>query len=188
MHGTALNIALLAGAGVLLFALGAVRLALRIGVPGLLLYLGIGMALGENGIGLHFDDVRTARDIGLVALALILAEGGLTTRFTEIRPSLPAAVTMSTWGVAVSVGVTTVIAHYAIGVDWRTAGLVGAVVSATDAAAVFSTLRTLRLPRHLSGVLEAESALNDAPTAILVAVLAAHPSGTVVHALGTIVY
>jgi cell volume regulation protein A len=188
VHETTLNIALLVGAGVLLVALGAVRLALRIGVPGLLLYLGIGMVLGENGIGLHFNDVRTARDIGLIALALILAEGGLTTRFTELRPIAPVAITLATLGVGVSIGVTAVFAHYAVGIDWRAAGIIGAVVSATDAAAVFATLRNLQLPRRLSGILEAESALNDAPSAILVTVLSAHPSGTFAHAVGTVVY
>jgi cell volume regulation protein A len=183
-----LNIALFVGALVLLVALGAVRLAVRIGVPGLLLYLAIGMVLGENGIGLHFDDARTARDIGLIALALILAEGGLSTRWSEIRAGAATAVTLSTVGVAVSVAVTAVVAHLAMGVSWRLAALVGAVVSATDAAAVFSTLRTQRLPRRLAGTLEAESALNDAPTAILVTVLAAkHPSG-VAHAVGSISY
>jgi cell volume regulation protein A len=188
VHQATLNIALLAGAGVLLVALGAVRLALRIGVPGLLLYLGIGMALGDNGIGLHFDDARTARDIGLIGLALILAEGGLTTRWTEIRPGAAVAVTLSTVGVGVSVGVTTVIAHYAVGTGWRSSALLGAVVSATDAAAVFATLRNLRLPRALAGMLEAESALNDAPTAILVTVLAARHAGSVGHAAGVIAY
>ncbi|MFL6241358.1 MAG: potassium/proton antiporter [Actinomycetes bacterium] len=188
MHQTTLNLALLAGAGVLLVALGAVRLALRIGVPGLLLYLAIGIAIGEDGLGLHFDNVQTARDIGLIGLALILAEGGLTTRWEEIKPGAALAATLATWGVAVSVGVTTVIAHYAIDVDWRAAALIGAVVSATDAAAVFSTLRNLRLPRHLAGLLEAESALNDAPTAILVTVLAERNAGSIAHAAGTIVY
>jgi cell volume regulation protein A len=185
---TTLNIALLAGAGVLLVALGAVRLALRIGVPGLLLYLGIGMALGENGIGLTFDDVHTARDIGLIGLALILAEGGLTTRWSEIKSGAGVATTLATVGVGVSVGVTTVIAHYAVGITWQASALIGAVVSATDAAAVFSTLRNLRLPRSLAGTLEAESALNDAPTAILVTVLAAHHPGTIAHVAGTIAY
>lgn len=187
MDQTTLNIALLAGAAVLLVALMAVRLAFRIGVPGLLVYLAIGMVLGDNGIGLHIN-VHTARNLGLIGLALILAEGGLTTRWSELRPGAPVAVTLATLGVAVSVGVTTVIAHYAISVSWRTSALIGAVVSATDAAAVFATLRNLRLPRRLAGTLEAESALNDAPTAILVTVLAANPPGTTSHAAASITY
>jgi cell volume regulation protein A len=188
VHETALNVAMLSGAGVLLVALGAVRLAQRIGVPGLLLYLGIGMAIGDNGLGVHFDDVHTARDAGLVALALILAEGGLTTRWSEIRPRAGAAVTLATWGVAVSIGLTTLIAHYVVRIGWREAGLIGAVVSATDAAAVFATLRELRLPRPMVGLLEAESALNDAPTAIVVTILAARHPGSPLHAAGTIGY
>src|SRR3954462_10580022 len=93
-----LNIALLVGALVLLVAVGAVRLSTRIGVPSLLLYLAIGMAFGENGIGLEFDDAQQARNIGLIALALILAAGGLTTPWKEIRPSVPPAVVLATVG------------------------------------------------------------------------------------------
>ena len=117
-----------------------------------------------------------------------MPEGGLTTRWREIRSGAATASTLATLGVGVSVGVTAVIAHYAIGVSWRLAGLIGAVVSATDAAAVFSTLRNLQLPRRLAGLLEAESALNDAPTAILVTVLAARHPGTIAHAAASIAY
>jgi len=178
---TELDVALLVGSGVLLVAVGGVRLASRIGVPGLLIYLFIGMALGEDGAGLHFDDAQLARNIGLVALALILAEGGLTTSWSDFRSSLPLAAALSTIGVGVSVAVTAVIAHVALDLSWRGAALIGAVVSSTDAAAVFSTLRGLRLPRRLVGLLEAESGLNDAPTVILVTLLSArHP-----HGLGT---
>ena len=80
-----LDLALLAGAGVLLVAIGGVRASSRLGVPSLLLYLGIGLVLGEGVIGLRFDDTLLARDLGLVALALILAEGGLTTRWHDLR-------------------------------------------------------------------------------------------------------
>jgi cell volume regulation protein A len=168
---------------VLLVAVGAVRLSARIGVPGLLLYLAIGMGLGENGIGLQFDDVRLARDIGLVALALILAEGGLSTRWSDVRPGVPTAIALSTVGVAVSIGVTAVVAHTALDVDWRLAALLGAVVSSTDAAAVFSTLRAVRLPRRIGGVLEVESGLNDAPVVIVVTMLAHVHGGSVQHTL-----
>jgi cell volume regulation protein A len=183
-----LDLALLAGAGVLLVAVAGVRLSSRFGVPSLLLYLGIGIVLGEDVIGLAFDDAELARNLGLVALALILAEGGLTTRWLDIRPAMPAAIALATVGVAVSIGVTCVAARLVLDSDWRTAALAAAVLSSTDAAAVFATLRVLRLPRRLVGALEAESGLNDAPAVIVVTLLASrHPHGLGQAAL-TLVY
>src|SRR4051795_3833685 len=145
------DLALLAGAGVLLVAIAGVRLSSRLGVPSLLLYLGLGMLLGEDVIGLSFDDVRLARNLGLVALALILAEGGLTTRWLDIRPAMPAAVALATVGVAVSIGITCVAAKLVLDSSWRTAALTASVLASTDAAAVFATVRSLHLPRRLVG-------------------------------------
>jgi cell volume regulation protein A len=175
MSATAVNLTVLAGALVVLVAVGAVRLAVRVGLPSLLLYLAIGMLLGQDGLGVRFDDATLAQHIGLIALALILAEGGLTTRWVDIRPAVPAAALLATVGVAVSVTVTAAAAHLMLSLPWRSAVILGAVVSSTDAAAVFATLRTLRLPRRLVGVLEAESGLNDAPVVIVV-VLLSRPS------------
>jgi cell volume regulation protein A len=188
MGGSDLDLALLAGAGVLLVAVAGVRLSSRLGVPSLLLYLAIGMVLGEDVIGLSFDDARLARNLGLVALALILAEGGLTTRWVEIRPAAPAAAVLATVGVGVSIGLTSIAAYFALDSDWRTAALAGAVLSSTDAAAVFATLRQLRLPRRLMGALEAESGLNDAPAVILVTLLSSRHAHGVGHAALTLVY
>jgi len=186
--GGDLDLALLAGAGVLLVAVAGVRVSSRLGVPSLLLYLAIGIVLGEDVIGLSFDDARLARNLGLVALALILAEGGLSTRWADIRPAVPAAAALATVGVAVSIGVTSVAAYLVLDSNWRIAVLAAAVLSSTDAAAVFATLRLLRLPRRLVGALEAESGLNDAPAVIVVTLLASrHPHG-VWHAALTLVY
>src|SRR5436305_4522292 len=138
-----MNLQLLAGAGVLLVAIAGVRFSTRLGVPSLLLYIGIGLLLGQDVIGLSFNDARTARDLGLIAFAVIIAEGGLTTQWQAIRPVLPAALTLATAGVAVSVAVAAVAAHLALGLSWRPAPLTGAVRGATDAAAIFSTLRHL---------------------------------------------
>ncbi|GAU68686.1 putative Na(+)/H(+) antiporter [Streptomyces sp. NBRC 110611] len=110
---------------------------------------------------------------------MILAEGGLGTKWKEIKPALPRAAALSTVGVAVSVGVTAAGAHYLAGLEWRQALLIGAVVSSTDAAAVFSVLRSVRLPGRLTGVLEAESGFNDAPVVILV--VAFSTAGPVEH-------
>jgi potassium/hydrogen antiporter len=146
-----------------------VRISSRSGLPSLLLYLGIGIAIGQDGIfDVRFDDARLTQVIGYAALVVILAEGGLSTKWKEIKPALPAAVALSTVGVAVSVGVTAAGAHYLVGLEWRQSLIIGAVVSSTDAAAVFSVLRKVPLPPRVTGVLEAESGFNDAPVVILV--------------------
>jgi cell volume regulation protein A len=163
-----LDVALLAGAGVVLAAILAVRASVRVGLPSLLLYLLMGVALGEAGLGINFDDASVAHALGFAALVVILAEGGLTTHWDEIRPSMPLGVALATVGVAVSVTVMAVAGHYLFGLDWRLAILLGAVTSPTDAAAVFSVLRRVPLPRRITGALEAESGLNDAPTVLLV--------------------
>ncbi|MEN8655793.1 potassium/proton antiporter [Streptomyces sp. 21So2-11] len=164
-----LNELLLICSLVLLSAVAAVRLSSRSGLPSLLIYLGIGVAIGQDGIfNVKFDNAELTQVIGYAALVVILAEGGLGTKWREIKPALPAAVVMSTFGVAVSVGVTAAAAHYLVGLDWRQSLIIGAVVSSTDAAAVFSVLRKVPLPSRLTGVLEAESGFNDAPVVILV--------------------
>ncbi|MGW0467000.1 potassium/proton antiporter [Streptomyces sp. NPDC003027] len=164
-----LNELLLICSLVLLIAVAAVRISSRSGLPSLLLYLGIGIAIGQDGIGnVAFDNAELTQVIGYAALVVILAEGGLGTQWKEIKPALPAAVVLSTVGVAVSVGITATAAHYLVGLEWRQALIIGAVVSSTDAAAVFSVLRKVPLPSRVTGVLEAESGFNDAPVVILV--------------------
>ncbi|EST33268.1 hypothetical protein N566_19550, partial [Streptomycetaceae bacterium MP113-05] len=164
---------MLISAAVLLLAMGAVRLSARTGLPSLLVYLGIGILIGQDVIGLRFDDAELTRTLGYAALVVILAEGGLSTKWRDIRRSVPAAATLATVGVAVSVGVVAVAAHYLIGLEWRLALIIGAVVSSTDAAAVFSVLRRVPLPQRITGTLEAESGSNDAPVVILVVALSA---------------
>ncbi len=173
-----LDVALLVGALVLLVAVVAVRLSVRVGLPSLLLYLGIGVVVGESGVGVRFEDAGLALVLGFAALVVILAEGGLTTRWDTIRPVFGVGVALATVGVAVSVAVTAVVAHLALGVEWRIALLLGAVVSSTDAAAVFSTLRRLPLPPRLVAALEVESGLNDAPAVLLVSLLASEAWST----------
>lgn len=163
---------LLLGSIVLLVAVVAVRLSLRSGVPALLLFLGIGLAIGEGGLGNRFDNRSLTQVLGYAALILILAEGGLTTRWSGIRRSVAPAAVLSTVGVVVSVAVVGVAARYLLHLDWTVALLVGAILTSTDAAAVFSVLRTVPLPRRLTGLLEAESGFNDAPVVILVVTLA----------------
>ncbi|WP_307135869.1 potassium/proton antiporter [Streptomyces aurantiacus] len=164
-----LNQLLLVCSLVLLVAVAAVRISSRSGLPSLLVYLGIGVAMGQDGIGdIHFDNAELTQIIGYAALVVILAEGGLGTKWKEVRPGLPAASSLAVVGVSVSVGVTATAAHYLIGLEWRQALIIGAVVSSTDAAAVFSVLRKVPLPSRVTGILEAESGFNDAPVVILV--------------------
>ena len=172
MNPADLNLALLAGALTLIAAVAAVHLATKAGLPSLLLYLAIGLTIGEAGLGFRFDDADLVMVLGSIALAVILAEGGLTTQWSVIRPVLKPAALLATTGVAVSVAVIASITYLVLDVDLRIAILLGAVVSSTDAAAVFSVLRLLPLQKRLRATLEAESGFNDPPVIILVTIVA----------------
>ncbi len=174
---TTVTVALAVGALVVLVAAVALRLADRIGLPSLLLYLALGVAMGESGLGVQFEDYRLTHTLGYAALVVILAEGGLTTRWADVRRAIGPGIALSTIGVAVSVGVTAGIGVLLLGYGWGFALLLAAVISSTDAAAVFATLRRLPLPRRLAASLEAESGLNDAPVILLVTVLAESLTG-----------
>lgn len=166
---------LLVGGLVLLASIVGTRVATRVGFPSLLLFLLVGVALGSDGIGLHFDDVEQARNLCIAALAVILVEGGLTTRYSNIRNVLAPAASLATVGVVVSTVVTAVGAHFLLHLHWQLALLLGAIVASTDAAAVFSVLRRLPLPPRVAGLLEAESGFNDAPAVILVLMFSVVP-------------
>ena len=172
-----LNLVLLGSCVLLLVAVLAVRVSTRTGLPVLLLYLGLGVAVGEAGLGVQFEDYSLTADLGLLALAVVLAEGGLTTRVANVRPVFGFAVVLSTVGVFVSVAVIAGLTVLLLDVDLRTAVILGAVVSSTDAAAVFSVLRKVPVRGRLRAVLEAESGLNDAPVIVLVAVAASEKWG-----------
>ena len=185
-----LDVFVLDAALVTLAAILAVRLSVRAGLPSLLFYLLLGVLLGRSGLGIDFADAQVAHALGFGALALILAEGGLTTSWREVRPCMRLGVSLATVGVTVSVAVVAVGAHFLLDMPWELAILLGAVCSPTDAAAVFSVLRVVPLPKRLTGVLEAESGLNDAPTVVLVSVIAsgAAAHGGVLGVAGTIVF
>lgn len=163
-----LDMFVLVGSVVALLAVLAVRLSTRAGLPSLLIYLLMGVVLGESVIGIPFDDAKLAHAIGFGALAVILAEGGLTTNWRESRHSMRMGLSLATIGVTVSVSVVALGGHYLLGLPWELAVLLGAVTSPTDSAAVFSVLRVVPLSKRISGTLEAESGLNDAPTVVLV--------------------
>src|SRR5262249_39813419 len=144
----------LVGAGVTLLAILAVRLSSRAGLPSLLLYLLMGVALGESFVGINFENAELTHALGFAALALILAEGGLTTSWQPVRPSMRLGLSLATLGVGVSVAIVALGAHYVLGLSWQLSVLLGAVTSPTDAAAVFSVLRGLPLASRLVGALE----------------------------------
>ena len=160
----------------MLLAVLAVRLSTRLGLPSLLVYLAIGLLIGEAGLGIQFSDAPLTAELGIAGLVLILAEGGLTTRWSVIRPVLSWGIALSTVAVAVNIAVTGWALHLLLSLDWRMALLWGAVLSSTDAAAVFSVLRALKVSPQLAGALEMESGINDAPVYIAVVLLAAGDS------------
>jgi cell volume regulation protein A len=171
-----LNLAILLGAAVVLVGVVAVRLSSRVGMPSMLVYLGIGLALGESGLGIRFDDAELTRHLGLSALILIIAEGGLTSRWRAVRPAMVPAGILATFGVLVSVAVLGSLVHVFLSFDWRLSLLYGAVLSSTDAAAVFATLRRLPLRPRLVAIVEAESGMNDAIVVVMVVLLSSSTS------------
>ena len=140
--------------------------AARVGVPSLVAFLALGMLLGSDGPGgIEFDDAELARTVGIVGLAAILYEGGLSTSWRRLRRVAVPAALLSTVGVAATALLTGVAAYYLFDLSWLEAVLLGAVVASTDAAAVFATLRYTNIRRRLARTLEAETGGND-PVAI----------------------
>ena len=139
----------------------------RLRVPGLLLFLFLGMAIGSDGLGLiDFSDYRLARRIGIIALALILFEGGLTSGLLEIRPVLTPALSLAIVGTIVTAVVTGFAAVWLFDLSTLNGLLLGSVLCATDGAAIFALLRGSTLKRRLATTLEGESGFND-PVAVL---------------------
>src|ERR671933_983489 len=155
-------------AGALLAAgLLASLLAGRVRMPCLLLFLGLGMAIGSDGLGwIDFSNYELARTIGVVALALILFEGGLTSGLLEIRPVLPSAISLAIVGTLVTALITGLAAAWLFDLPTLEGLLMGAVLASTDGAAIFALLRSSTLERKLARTLEAESGFND-PVAVL---------------------
>src|SRR5947209_9572498 len=148
----------------LLLSIFAWKVSSRLGIPALLLFLGIGMLAGSDGPGgIYFDDALLAQSVGVVALAFILFAGGLETEWQVVRPALGGALSLSTIGVLLTAMVVAVFALLVLHVSFLEGLLLGAIISATDAAAVFSVLgaRNLQLTGKLLPLLELESGTND---------------------------
>ena len=146
------------------------RRSRRFRIPGALLFLALGMLFGDDGLNLiSLDDAELVQTIGVVALLFILLEGGLTTKPTDLRMAALPGVLLATLGVAVTAAITAAGAWLVLDIDLVTAGLIGAVVGSTDAAAVFSMMRTTPLPRRAAALLRVESGSND-PIAVMLTV------------------
>ena len=169
----AVSLAILLGSLLVLTGILSSLIALRFGAPLLLVFLLVGVLAGEGGPGgIKFDDVGVAYTVGSIALALILFDGGLRTRFASLRNVLGPAVTLATAGVLITTLLTAPVAKLVLGIGWIPALLIGSVVGSTDAAAVFFLINAkgLRLRPRVRAVLEVESGTND-PFAIFLALL-----------------
>ncbi|GBU08115.1 cation/proton antiporter [Bacteroidales bacterium] len=146
------------------------KIASRFGVPALLLFLGVGMFFGSDGVGIVFDNLKYAEAIGTIALCIILFSGGLNTKFSEVRPILKQGIVLSTLGVLITAGIVGIFTWWltaslfpSLGLSLMTALLLSCIISSTDSASVFAILGTsdLNLKNNLRPTLELESGSND---------------------------
>jgi potassium/hydrogen antiporter len=168
------------GASVLLaLAVVTASFSQRFRAPSALLFIGLGMLVGDDGLGIvTVTEESMVQNIGVIALIVILFEGGLTTKPTDLKRAAGPGGLLATLGVVVTAAVTGFGAWLLLDVEPLTAALLGAVVASTDAAAVFSTLRTVRLPPRLAGILKVESGANDPFAIVLTLGLLEVASGT----------
>ncbi len=160
----------LIGGALLAIAIAAALFADRVRMPGLLLFLGLGMLVGSEGVGgVEFSDVELARTLGTIGLVLILFEGGLTAGWGEIRPVFGTAVGLATAGTFLTAMLTGLAAAWIFDLSTLQGLILGSAVAATDSAAIFAVLRGSRLERRLARTLEGESGMND-PVALLLVV------------------
>jgi len=166
-----IDMMLLVAAGLALLAIFVSALITRrFQVPGAILFLAIGMVVGDDGLNLiSLADAELVRTIGVVALLFILLEGGLTTKPTDLRLAAVPGILLATLGVVLTATVTTFGVWLLLDIDLITAAIIGAVISSTDAAAVFSMMRTAALPRRTAALLRVESGSND-PIAVVLTV------------------
>ncbi|WP_347551889.1 potassium/proton antiporter [Pseudalkalibacillus hwajinpoensis] len=148
-----------------LFLIGGVVMAKfssRLGVPALVLFIIVGMLFGSDGFGfIYFDNASLTQSLGILALVLILFDGGLQTEWKKMKTVLPVSLSLATFGVLITTGLFGVVAKMLLDVNWNEALLLGAIVGSTDAAAVFAVLKGKNIKRKLESTLEAESGSND---------------------------
>ena len=130
----------------LLIATFSTKLAERLGIPGLIIFLGLGMIFGSDGLNfIYFDDALLAKQFGIAFLIIILFEGGFNTQKQLVRLALKPALFLSTVGVIITALTIGLLAHFVIGLSLYSALLIGAIISSTDAAAVFTSLRNKKI-------------------------------------------
>ncbi|GIK78296.1 MAG: K+/H+ antiporter [Actinomycetes bacterium] len=153
---------LLLGAGI-----AAAMIADKVRVPGLVLFLGLGMLVGSEGPGgVEFDDVELTQTLGTIGIVLILFEGGLNAGWPEIRPVLKTAISLAVVGTILTAVIAAAAAAWLFGLGTLESLILGSAIAATDSAAIFSVLRGSSLRRRVARALEGESGLND-PVAVL---------------------
>ncbi|MBE0538619.1 MAG: potassium/proton antiporter [Ignavibacterium sp.] len=163
---------LLGSAVLILLSIIIAKLFNNLGLPTLVLFIALGMLAGSEGIGgIYFDDALIAQNIGIIALIFILFSGGLDTNLQDIKPVRFKALSLASIGVIISAFVFGIIAAYILNIELIYGLLIGAIISSTDAAAVFNVLRSKKvsLKHNLKPMLEFESGSND-PMAIFLTI------------------
>ena len=165
------SIAILIAAALVVAAGFSTVLAYRFGAPMLLVFLGLGLLVGEDGLGIQFDDASLAYQIGSLTLAVILFDSGFGTKLSSFRTAAVPAVVLATLGVLITAGLVGAAAHVIFRLPWLESLLLGAIISSTDAAAVFFLLRVggITIRERVRATLEIESGSND-PIAIFLTV------------------
>src|SRR5690349_6152168 len=160
-------LAILIGAGLVMAAVFTSWFAFRFGAPILLIFLAIGLLAGEDGLGIQFDNSSAAYFVGSLALAIILFDSGFGTKISTFRQAALPAIVLATLGVLLTTALVGIAARFALGLPWLQSFLLGAIVSSTDAAAVFFLLRVggIHIRDRVLATLEVESGVND-PMAI----------------------
>lgn len=167
-----LNILYLALSLLIVISIFVIRLSNNLGVPILLLFLGMGMLAGSEGPGgIYFDDSKLAQNIGITALIIILFSGGMDTKWSHVKSVVAPALSLATIGVIITAGLVGLFTNYFLKIPISISLLIGAIVASTDSAAVFSIIgaRKIRVKGKLTPLLELESGSND-PMAVFLTV------------------
>ncbi|SFL49597.1 potassium/proton antiporter [Salibacterium qingdaonense] len=138
------------------------KFSARLGMPSLILFILVGMIIGSDGLGIiYFDDAHQAQLVGVIALVIILFEGGSQTKWSVIKPVIWPSLSLATFGVIITSLIVGVAAKYVVDLTWLESLLLGAVVGSTDAAAVFASLKERNIKTKIAATMEAESGTND---------------------------
>lgn len=193
-HGNTPSIAILLGALFLVACVVASKLSSRLGVPALVLFVGLGMLAGSEGPGgIEFADFELTKRIGMILLGFILFAGGMDTDWKHLKPVFWRGLSLSTVGVVCTTAMIGGFAHYALGLSLIEGLLLGAIVSSTDAAAIFSSLRAkgLNLKDQLAPIVEVESGTND-PIAVMLTAglteLAVNPQNSILKSVPSLIF